>query len=109
MLIIGAVYDIEGAEALQLSTRTFESQLKSFNNLIYIFYGEVYGDPEEKKRKRELIKELFPPVDTEELKPTKEAIDAVTAELTELGFTSKARKKLKNFDRYIALLMGEGA
>lgn len=109
ILIIGAVYDIEGAEALQLSTRTFESQLKSFNNLIYIFYGEVYGDPEEKKRKRELIKELFPPVDTEELKPAKEAIDAVTAELTELGFTSKARKKLKNFDRYIALLMGEGA
>ena len=109
MLIIGAVYDIEGAEALQLSTRTLESRLKSFNNLIYIFYGEVYGDPEEKKRKRELIKELFPPVDTEELKPTKEAIDAVTAELTELGYTSKARKKLKNFDRYIALLMGEGA
>ena len=109
MLIIGAVYDIEEAEALQLSTRTFERNLKSFNNLIYIFYGEAYGDAAEKKRKRKLIKELFPPIDTEELKPTKKAIDTVTAELTELGFTFKARKKLKNFDHYIALLMGEGA
>ena len=47
--------------------------------------------------------------ETQNKKPTKEAIDAVTAELTELGYTSKARKKLKNFDSYIALLMGEGA
>lgn len=109
MLIIGAVYDIEDTEALQLSTRTFESQLEGFNNLLYMFYGGVYGDPEEKQRKRELIKELFQPTDPEELKPTKEAIDAVTAELTELGYTTKARKNLKNFDRYIALLMGEGA
>ena len=109
MLIIGAVYDIEDTEALQLSTRTFESQLEGFNNLLYMFYGGVYGDPEEKQRKRKLIKELFQPTDPEELKPTKEAIDAVTAELTELGYTTKARKNLKNFDRYIALLMGEGA
>lgn len=109
MLIIGAVYDIEDTEALQLSTRTFESQLEGFNNLLYMFYERVYGNPEEKQRKRELIKELFQPTDPEELKPTKEAIDAVTAELTELGYTTKARKNLKNFDRYIALLMGEGA
>lgn len=109
MKIIGAVYDIDDTDALQLSTRHFESQLEGFNNLLYMFYGEVYGDPEEKQRKRELVKELFQPTDPEELKPTKEAIDAVTAELTELGYTTKARKKLKNFDRYIALLMGEGA
>lgn len=109
MKIIGAVYDIEDMEALQLSTRTFESQLTSFNNLVYIFYADVYGDKAEKTRKRAIIKEFFLPVDIEELKPTKEAIDAVTAELTELGYTTKARKKLKNFDRYIALLMGEGA
>ncbi len=109
MKIIGAVYDIEDMEAVQLSTRTLESQLTSFNNLIYLFYAEVYGDEDEKAHKRELIKELFIPVDTEELKPTADAIKAVTDELTELGFTSKARKKLKNFDRYIALLMGEGA
>lgn len=109
MKIIGAVYDIEDMEAVQLSTRTLESQLNSFNNLIYLFYAEVYGDAEEKAHKRELIKELFIPVDTEELKPTAEAIKAVTDELTELGFTTKARKKLKNFDRYISLLMGEGA
>ncbi len=109
MKIIGAVYDIDDTEALQLPTLTFESQLESFNNLIYIFYADVYGDAEQKAHKRELIKELFQPTDIEELKPTKEAIEAVTTELTELGLTTKARKQLKNFDRYIALLMGEGA
>lgn len=108
MKIIGAVYDIADMEAIRLSTETFESQLNSFNNLIYIFYGKVYGSMEDKKLKRKLIKELFPPVDIEGLKPTKEAIEAVTAELRDLGFTLQARKKLKNFDRYIALLMGEG-
>lgn len=109
MKIIGAVYDIEDMEALQLSTKTLESQLSSFNNLVYIFYGEVYGDPEEKERKRKLIKELFPPVDIEELKPTNEAIQAVKTELSEMGYTARARKNLKNFDSYISLLMGEGA
>lgn len=107
--ILGAVYDIEDMEALQLPTKTLESQLSSFNNLVYIFYGEVYGDPEEKERKRKLIKELFPPVDIEELKPTNEAIQAVKTELTEMGYTARARKNLKNFDRYISFLMGEGA
>ena len=94
---------------VQLSTDYLESQLEGFNGLLYMFHYSVYGDEKEKTRKRELIKELFQPVDIEELKPTQEAIDAVTAELTELGFTTKARKKLKNFDRYMAILMGEGA
>ena len=109
MGIVGAVYDIDDMGTVQLSTDYLESQLEGFNGLLYMLHYSVYGDEKEKTRKRELIKELFPPVDIEELKPTQEAIDAVTAELTELGFTTKARKKLKNFDRYIAILMGEGA
>lgn len=109
MKIIETVYDIADMGTVQLPTKTLESQLSSFNNLVYIFYGEVYGNPEEKKRKRKLIKELFPPVDIEELKPTNEAIQAVKTELTEMGYTARARKNLKNFDRYISLLMGEGA
>ena len=108
MKIIGAVYDIEDMEAVQLSTRDFESQLTCFNNLLYIFYADVYGDKAEKTRKRAIIKEFFLPINTDELKPTKDSIDAVTDELTKLDYTKKARKKLKNFDRYIALLMGEG-
>lgn len=109
MTILGAVYDIEGLETVQLSTGYFESQLEGFNKMLYILYVDVYGDPAEQTRKRKIVKELFQPVDINELKPTQKAIDAVREELVELGFTQKTRKALRNFDRYIAILTGEGA
>ena len=76
--------------------------------MLYMFYAEVYGTQEEKDRKRELIKEIFCPVDYEELKPTAEAIEAVTAELDKLGFSTEARKKLKKFDSLIEKLCERG-
>lgn len=109
MGLVGEIYDIDGMETLQLKTTGFESQLEGFNNLLYMFYAEVYGDKAEKTRKRDLIKELFAPVDVEEIKPTQEAIDAVRAKITELGYSTTARKQLKDFDVFIAMLAGEGA
>lgn len=109
MKIVGVAYKIEDMGTVQLCTTAFENQLNSFNNLIYIFYAEVYGDAEEKSRKRKIIKELFKPVDIEELKPAHETISKVMTELSKLGFTSKARENLKNFDRYISILTGEDA
>lgn len=109
MGIVGEIYDIDGMETLQLKTRTFENQLDGFNNLLYMLYAEVYGDAEEKTRKRELLKGLFSPVDVEEIKPTQEAIEAVRAKIADLGYSTTARKQLKDFDRFIAMLCGEGA
>lgn len=106
--IIGAVYDISGIEVAKFDTSMFESQLKNFNSLLYYFHANVYGDAEEKTRKRAIIKDLFSPVYAEELKPTEEAITAVKAELSKLGISSNARKTLKDFDTLIAKL-GEGA
>lgn len=106
--ILGAVYDLEEMGEVELKTTRFESGLNALNNTLYIFYAEVYGTQEEKDRKRELIKEIFSPVNYEELKPTAEAIEAVTAELDKLGFSTEARKKLKKFDSLIEKLCERG-
>lgn len=106
--ILGTVYDLEEMGEVELKTTRFESQLDALNNMLYTFYAEVYGTQEEKDRKRELIKEIFCPVDYEELKPTAEAIEAVTAELDKLGFSTEARKKLKKFDSLIEKLCERG-
>lgn len=108
--LIGAVYDIDGIEVAKVDTSYFESQLEGFNRLLYSFYYTVDGDKEEKARKRELIKEIFSPVYAENYKPTAEAIATVKEELSKLGISSTARKKLKDFDSLIAILdNGEGA
>lgn len=108
--LIGAVYDIDGIEVAKFDTSYFESKLEGFNNLLYSFYHSVYGDKEEKTKKRELIKEVFSPVYAEEYKPTTDAIETARAELMKLGISSTARKKLKDFDSLIAdLANGEGA
>lgn len=109
MDIIGKVYDIADMDAMKISTAQFESQIEGFNGLLYLYHGTVYGDKEERERKRKLIKEVFAPIDPEELKPTDRAIDSVTATLTGYGFTNTARKELKNFDALIAQLCREGA
>lgn len=99
--IIGAVYDIADIEIAELSPALFESQLRALNNLLYMFHYEVYGDKEEKARKRELIKELFAPLDVESIKPTEEAKEAVRGKLAKLGISSSARQALKDFDALI--------
>jgi len=108
--LIGEVYDIDGIEVAKFDTSLFESQLKGFNGLLYSFYFSVYGDEAEKTRKRELIKELFQPVDAEAQKPTAEALAKVKAELVKGGISSTARKTLKDLDSLIdGLYSGEGA
>lgn len=112
MEIIGNVYDLpELAEVARYDTSTFESKMSAFNNFLYIFYHDVYGNEEEQEHKRAIIKEVFSPLEADTLKPSQEAIEEVTEELTKLGLSSDARKKLKYLDAFIDHLMnsGEGA
>lgn len=112
MGIIGKVYDLpELEEVTRFDTRLFESKMSGFNGMLYLFYHDVYGNEEEKQRKRAIIKEIFRPLEADTLKPSQEAIEEVTAELTKLGFSSDARKKLKYLDAFIDRLMNsrEGA
>ena len=112
MGIIGKVYDLpELEEVARFDTRIFESHMSGYNGMLYLFYHNVYGNEEEKQRKRAIIKEIFRPLEADTLKPSQEAIEEVTAELTKLGFSSDARKKLKYLDAFIDRLMNsrEGA
>lgn len=106
--ILGAVYDIAELGEVELKTTQFEEQLDALNRTLYMFYTTAYGTQEEKNRKRELIKEIFYPVNYEELKPTEEAIEELTAELDKLGFNTESRKKLKDFDSLINRLCERG-
>jgi len=112
MGIIGKVYDLpELEEVARYDTRLFESKMSGYNGMLYFFYHDVYGNEEEKQRKRAIIKEIFRPLEADTLKPSQEAIEEVTAELTKLGFSSDARKKLRYLDAFIDRLINsrEGA
>ena len=112
MEIIGNVYDLpELAEVARFDTKSFESKMSAFNDMLYMFYHDVYGNEEEQERKRAIIKEVFSPLEADTLKPSPKAIEEVTEELTKLGLSSEARKKLKYLDAFIDHLMnsGEGA
>lgn len=106
--ILGAIYDLDELGEVEISTERFESQLDALNSQLYMLYGDVYGTDADKERKRGIIKEVFQPIDFEALKPTEEAIEAVTAELDRLGFSTEARKKLKKFDALIERLCERG-
>lgn len=93
---------------MEIPTERFESQLDALNSQLYMLYGDVYGTDADKERKRGIIKEVFQPIDYEALKPTEEAVEAVTAELDRLGFSTEARKKLKKFDALIERLCERG-
>jgi hypothetical protein len=106
MEIIGKVYDLpELAEVAKIDTSLCESKMTAFNHLLYYFYHDVYGNQAEKKRKRAIIKETFPTLEADTLRPSQEAIEEITAELAKLGFSSIARKKLKYLDAFIDRLM----
>lgn len=102
--IIGEIYDIPDMSIAKFDTSTFESQLEGLNGLLHNFYFTVYGDREEKARKRELIKELFNSINADDYRPTADAINAMKQKLIKLGISSNARKTLKNFDALIAEL-----
>lgn len=112
MDIIGGVYDLpELAEVAHFDTTLFERKMSGFNGMLYLFYHDVYGNEEEQERKRAIIKEVFSPLEADTLKPSQEAITEITEELTKLGLSSDARKKLKYLDAFIDRLMNsrEGA
>lgn len=102
MEIISKVYDLpELVEVVRYDTKLFESKMEGFNTILYIFYHEVYGNEAEKQRKRAIIKKVFRPLEADILKPSQKAIEEITEELTKLGFSSDARKKLKYLDAFI--------
>lgn len=100
--IISREYDIPDLqEVASFDTRLFESKASRYNDLIYFFYHEVYGNTEEMERKRAIIKDIFNELELEKLKPTEEAIQAVEEKIKGIGITSKAKTAFRTLDTFI--------
>ena len=107
--ILAASYDIPDIIAGKADLRGLESKIDAYNKLLYLAFENVAGSIEEKRRKRQLLRDYFSPIDWNSLKPTPEAIEEVTKQLNDLGMGRKAADKLKVFQTFIDTLMGEGA
>ena len=97
--IVSDVYglgDVTNATLPPEVVGSITSQIDGYNGLLYTFYYKVHGNQEQKKEKRELVKELFSPLYMDEYQPSKESIKAVKRELEELGIDSDARTLLKD-------------
>lgn len=107
--ILAVSYDIPDIEAGKADLSVLESRIDAYNNLLYMAFEDMAGSKEEKRRKRKLLRDYFSPIDWTSLKPTPEAIEEVTKQLNDLGIGRKAADKLKTYDAFIDILMGEGA
>lgn len=95
MDIIGKVYDLPDLPKIaKFETDSCEIKMQTLNKLLYLLFDDVYGNEEEKKRKRRIIKRVFFQLNPDILKPSEETIEQVTEELTNMGFSSEARRKL---------------
>lgn len=80
--IVMEVYKLpEETKVIKLTTDNMESKITGYNGLIHYLYCKVIGDRKLKEIKRAKIKELFQPIDLEELKPSTETIENVKDEI----------------------------
>ena len=101
------VYGVKDIYVAKYDIDELEEKLRAYNSILYMTYASVYGNDEEKKRKRQSIKEAFKEIDYNAFKPSKEAVDRVRREMEELGTTDEARRNFQYFDIYVKKLLNE--
>ena len=107
MEIIENVYDLPDLAAVtHCDTAAYAAKLEAFNTIVYIYNRYIYANNnEDRKHRREILKEVFIPMETERLKPSQEAIEELTEGLTKLGLSDDARREIKYLDQIINRLM----
>lgn len=101
---IGKMYGIEDIEDACIDTKIIEKQLKGLNLQLYRLYAEVEGTPDERRRKRKIIKDAFKPVSHEELEPNKETLSVIL----EKAKGKRGGIPLIDLDKIIAAALYEG-
>lgn len=107
--ILAKSYDVADLTAGRVDLDGLEEKCRAFNGMLYLTFEGLTGSPEEKKRKRKLLQDYFRPLEWESWQPTAEAQHRVEDIIGSLGYSRDASKNLKSFNKYIDILMGEGA
>ena len=85
--IFAEVYSVPELKYLKKDEEAFKSILEAFNNLTMIIYTSVKGSEKERQQQRERLKEIYPIIDLETLRPTEEAISQVKDKIANKGVT----------------------
>lgn len=100
LTILGERYDIPELLRLLTDIEELEGKISAYNNAVYMFYGRVCGNEEEKIRKRDIIKRAFETIDIEELKAKGKSVQEVRKEIFRLNFDAAAYQKLAILEYY---------
>lgn len=107
--ILSSIYDLPDLKTVASKDMTlFESKVTAYNNIIYTFYANVYAKGEELEDKRRQIKEFFPIIDLDYIKPNPEEIKKIKDEIEEIAFNKSIIHKLKYMDSWIDRLRVRG-
>lgn len=88
--IIATVFDLPEATEASVDTARLEHQIDGLNNLIFFRYATAEGTPEEKARTRELWRDIYAPLQVEDLKPDPAICEEVQRELAAHGISKNA-------------------
>ena len=87
MDIFAEVYSTPELAHLKKDEGHFKGILGAFNNLTMSLYASVKGSDEEQREQRTRLKEIYPTIDLEALRPTEETISKVKAKIADKGVT----------------------
>lgn len=87
MDIFAEVYSTPELKHLKKDEGHFKGILGAFNNLTMSLYASVKGNDEEQQEQRTRLKEIYPTIDLEALRPTEETISKVKAKIADKGVT----------------------
>lgn len=87
MDIFAEVYSTPELKHLKKDEGHFKGILGAFNNLTMSLYASVKGSDEEQREQRTRLKEIYPTIDLEALRPTEEATSKVKARIADKGVT----------------------
>lgn len=106
--ILMEVYATPELAHLKKDEARFSNILTAFNNLVMSIYENVWGTEEERKVQREMLKDIYPVIDLDKLRPTEAKINEVKERIADQGVTRMMASSTSkgNIHSYIVDLAG---
>ena len=106
--ILMEVYATPELAHLKKDEARFSNILTAFNNLVMSIYENVWGTEEERKVQRDMLKDIYPVIDLDKLRPTEAKINEVKERIADQGVTRMMASSTSkgNIHSYIVDLAG---